>query len=96
VRDYEELIALLKEKRQALVSHAVTRGLSELVSPDDPDFGEWARPVAFKGSCVEWLGEIPEGWKVLKLKRLSPKSLHNIFQTKGCLIFMVVMFLRGI
>lgn len=31
IKDYEELIALLKEKRQALISHAVTRGLSELV-----------------------------------------------------------------
>ncbi len=68
VRDYEELVSLLKEKRQALVSHAVTRGLSELVSPDDPDFGEWARSVAFKDSGVEWLGEIPEGWEVKSVK----------------------------
>lgn len=70
VRDYEELVSLLKEKRQALVSHAVTRGLSELVSPDDPDFGEWAQLVAFKDSGVEWLGEIPEGWEVKRLKYL--------------------------
>ncbi|HRW25399.1 MAG TPA: restriction endonuclease subunit S [Spirochaetia bacterium] len=62
VKDYEELIELLKEKRQALISHAVTRGLSELVSPDDPEFGEWAKPVKFKDSGVEWIGEIPEGW----------------------------------
>lgn len=69
VKDYEELVALLREKRQALISHAVTRGLSELASPDDPDFGRWAaqncaRPVKFKDSGVEWLGEIPEGWAV--------------------------------
>lgn len=62
IKDYEELIELLKEKRQALISHAVTRGLSELVSPDDPEFGEWAKPVKFKDSGVEWIGEIPEGW----------------------------------
>ena len=70
VRNYEELIALLKEKRQTLVSHAVTRGLSELVSTDDPEFGEWARPVVFKDSGVEWLGEIPEGWDLKKLSFL--------------------------
>jgi type I restriction enzyme S subunit len=68
INDYVVLITLLQEKRQALISHAVTRGLSELVSLDDPDFGEWARPVKFKDSGVEWLGEIPEGWEVKKLK----------------------------
>lgn len=67
IKDYEELIALLQEKRQALISHAVTRGLSELVSPDDTDFGEWAKPVKFKDSGVKWLGEIPEGWEISKL-----------------------------
>jgi type I restriction enzyme S subunit len=69
VRDYVELVSLLKEKRQALVSHAVTRGLSELVGPDDTEFGEWARPIAFKNSGVEWLGEIPEGWEIYQLRR---------------------------
>lgn len=68
IKDYEDLIELLKEKRQALISHAVTRGLSELVSPDDPEFGEWAKPVKFKDSGVEWIGEIPEGWERIILK----------------------------
>jgi type I restriction enzyme S subunit len=67
INDYEELIGLLQEKRQTLISHAVTRGLSELVSPDDPDFGEWAKPVTFKDSGIEWIGEIPEGWEVPKV-----------------------------
>lgn len=75
VKDYEELIELLKEKRQALISHAVTRGLSELVSPDDPEFGEWAKPVTFKDSGVEWIGEIPEGWEVARLSYLA--SVEN-------------------
>lgn len=66
IKDYEELITLLQEKRQALISHAVTRGLSELVSPDDPEFGEWAKPVKFKDSGVEWLGEIPEEWEIIR------------------------------
>lgn len=68
IKDYEELIGLLKEKRHALISHAVTRGLSELVSADDPEFGGWAKPVKLKDSGVEWIGEIPEGWEVRRLK----------------------------
>jgi len=69
IKDYEDLIELLKEKRQALISRAVTRGLSELVGPDDPEFGEWAKPVKFKDSGVEWIGEIPEGWEAGALKK---------------------------
>jgi type I restriction enzyme S subunit len=53
----ERLIELLKEKRTALISHAVTKGLN----PDVP----------MKDSGVEWLGEIPEHWEVLLLKRIA-------------------------
>jgi type I restriction enzyme S subunit len=49
------LVELLQEKRTALVSHAVTKGL-------DPD-------VPVKDSGVEWLGEIPTHWKALPLRR---------------------------
>jgi type I restriction enzyme S subunit len=48
----QQLIKLLKEKRQAVISHAVTKGLN----PDAP----------MKDSGVEWLGEVPEHWKVGK------------------------------
>jgi len=48
------LIELLKEKRQALISHIVTKGL-------DPN-------VKMKDSKVAWLGEIPEHWELIKLK----------------------------
>jgi len=44
----EKLIELLKEKRQAVISHAVTKGLNT----DAP----------MKDSGVEWLGEVPEHW----------------------------------
>lgn len=47
-------IELLKEKRQAVISHAVTKG----INPNVP----------MKDSGVEWLGEIPEHWEVKKLK----------------------------
>jgi len=50
----EKLIELLKEKRQAVISHAVTKGLN-------PD-------VTMKDSGVEWLGEVPEHWTVSKFK----------------------------
>ena len=50
----EKLIELLREKRQAVISHAVTKGLN----PDAP----------MKDSGVEWLGEVPEHWEVSSLK----------------------------
>lgn len=50
----EKLIELLKEKRQAVISHAVTKGLN-------PN-------VAMKDSGVEWLGEVPEHWEVCKIQ----------------------------
>lgn len=53
----ERLIATLQEKRLALIAHAVTKGLN----PDTP----------MKESGVEWLGEVPSHWKILKLKRIA-------------------------
>ncbi len=50
----QQLIKLLKEKRQAVISHAVTKGLN----PDAP----------MKDSGVEWLGEVPEHWITPALK----------------------------
>ncbi|MBS9866701.1 restriction endonuclease subunit S [Vibrio alginolyticus] len=52
----EKLIELLKEKRQAVISHAVTKGLN----PDVP----------MKDSGVEWLGDVPEHWSVGRLKNV--------------------------
>ena len=50
----QQLIKLLKEKRQAVISHAVTKGLTPNTS--------------MKESGVEWLGEVPEHWKFSRLK----------------------------
>ncbi|MGM0858982.1 MAG: restriction endonuclease subunit S [Pseudomonadota bacterium] len=58
VEEQQRLIELLKEKRQAVISHAVTKGL-------DPD-------VPMKDSGVEWLGKVPEHWDVKPLMRLTP------------------------
>ena len=55
VEEQRRLIELLKEKRQAVISQAVTKGL-------DPN-------VPVKDSGVEWLGEVPAHWGVFALKR---------------------------
>jgi len=57
VAEQEKLIALLQEKRQAVISHAVTKGL-------DPN-------VPMKDSGVEWLGEVPGHWEPKRLKFLA-------------------------
>lgn len=49
IEKQQQLIELLKEKRQAVISHAVTKGLN----PDVP----------MKDSGVEWLGDVPKHWK---------------------------------
>lgn len=61
VAEQERLIALLKEKRQAVISHAVTKGL-------DPD-------APMKDSDIEWLGEIPAHWEVRTLKSLVERGV---------------------
>ena len=53
IRAKQKLIKLLEEQKQAIIHRAVTRGL-------DPN-------VRLKPSGVEWLGEVPEHWKVAKL-----------------------------
>jgi type I restriction enzyme, S subunit len=56
VAEQRRLIALLKEKRQAVISHAVTKGL-------DPT-------APLKDSGVEWLGQVPEHWSLHQIKRM--------------------------
>src|SRR5690554_7538090 len=50
----QQLIQLLKEKRQAVISHAVTKGLNT--------------NAPMRDSGVEWLGEVPEHWEVAPIK----------------------------
>lgn len=57
IEKQQQLIKLLKEKRQAVISHAVTKGLN----PNVP----------MKDSGVEWLGEVPAHWVFAKLKHLA-------------------------
>ena len=59
----EHLIELLQEKRTALISHAVTKGLN----PDAP----------MKDSGVEWLGGIPTGWNVIPIRALARQGADS-------------------
>lgn len=65
LKKQERLIELLQEKRTALISHAVTKGLN----PDAP----------MKDSGVEWLGEVPEHWKILPLARITSSRCDGPF-----------------
>ena len=56
IEKQQQLIQLLKEKRQAVISHAVTKGL-------DPN-------VPMKDSGVEWLGSVPEHWNITTVRNL--------------------------
>ncbi|MBS1769296.1 MAG: restriction endonuclease subunit S [Acidobacteria bacterium] len=71
VAEQRRLIELLKEKRQAVISHAVTRGLN----PNAPT----------KPSGIQWLGNIPEHWEILATKRffrliVEPAPNDNDFE----------------
>jgi len=55
----ERLIELLKEKRIALITQAVTKGL-------DPN-------VPMKDSGIEWLGEVPEHWEIKRIKHITTR-----------------------
>lgn len=83
IEKQQQLIELLKEKRQAVISHAVTKGLN----PDVP----------MKDSGVEWLGEVPAHWTVTRLgyhaikigSGKTPRGGSEIYLDEG------VLFLRS-
>jgi len=64
VEKKQQFIELLEERRSALISHAVTKGL-------DPD-------VPMKDSGIEWIGEIPEHWDVKRLKYVTDILFSNV------------------
>lgn len=61
IKEQQRLIELLKEKRQAVISLSVTKGLDSTVS--------------MKDSGVEWLGEVPAHWSVSPLKFLVDEKV---------------------
>jgi len=56
IKQKEQLIELLKERKQIVINDAVTKGVD--------------KTVTMKDSGVEWIGEIPEHWEIVKSKRL--------------------------
>jgi len=67
IEKQQQLIALLKEKRQAVISHAVTKGLN----PNAP----------MKNSGVEWLGDVPEHWNVAAIRRYLVEHRQGYYTT---------------
>jgi type I restriction enzyme S subunit len=67
IAEQRRLINLLKEKRQAVVSHAVTKGLN----PDAP----------MKDSEVDGVGEVPAHWEVKRLKHLVHSMVDTEHKT---------------
>ena len=73
----ERLLELYEEEKTAIINHAVTKGL-------DPN-------AELKDSGVEWLGEIPVGWEIKKLKYgvskvgsgVTPRGGASIYQLSG-------------
>jgi type I restriction enzyme S subunit len=79
----QQLLNLLAEKRSALITQAVTKGL-------DPS-------VPLKPSGVEWLGDIPAHWEVKRLKHLALKIGSGVTPTGGANVYgsQGVAFLRS-
>lgn len=70
----EQQIALLKERKQVIIQKAVTQGL-------DPN-------VPMKDSGVNWIGQIPEHWKILKLKNFLVLVKEKIESQKSKLVYL--------
>ena len=79
----EKMIAQLTEYKQAVITEAVTKGL-------DPN----AKLVP---SGIEWIGDVPEGWKVVKLSLLTSKIGSGSTPTGGASVYVNegVKFLRS-
>jgi type I restriction enzyme, S subunit len=79
----KKLIDLLKEKRTALINHVVTKGLNQKAN--------------MKDSGIEWIGEIPENWKINKLKHiLLPDNDGMKMGPFGSQLKLEMMTMKGI
>ena len=67
IRAKQKLIKLLEEQKQAIIHRAVARGL-------DPNVG-------LKPSGVEWLGDVPEHWRVIRLKFVATDIVDCLHAT---------------
>ena len=65
----EKMIEELKAYKQSVITEAVTKGLNS----NDP----------MKDSGIDWIGEIPEGWKVIQTKRIVRNHLQGYYDADG-------------
>lgn len=108
IAEQEKLLALLAEKRQATISHAVTRGLTNLPGADlNAAFGGGPKGegkdspshpiVPMKDSGVPWLGEVPEHWQVRSISSLSTKITNGfVGPTRDILVDEGVRYLQSL
>ncbi|WP_202802154.1 restriction endonuclease subunit S [Bradyrhizobium japonicum] len=83
VAEQQRLIELLKEKRQTVVSHAVTKGLD--------------RNARTKDSGVEWLREVPEHWECRSISSISTKITNGyVGPTRDILVDEGVRYLQSL
>lgn len=88
--DIDELVGLLNKQiadvrayRQSLITETVTQGLN--------------KDVPMKDSGIEWIGQIPKGWHLTKLKHLTSKIGSGITPTGGATIYQDsgILFIRS-
>lgn len=83
IAEQEKLLALLAEKRQAVISHAVTRGL-------DPN-------APMKDSGIPWLGEVPAQWEIRSISSLSTKITNGyVGPTRDVLVEEGIRYLQSL
>lgn len=68
IQQKEKLIELLKEKRQAVINEALTKGLNP--------------KAKMKDSEIEWLGEVPKDWRIVKLKHVVEMKSGNFISAE--------------
>jgi type I restriction enzyme, S subunit len=73
IRAKKKLIKLLEEQKQAIIHQAVTRGLDA--------------SVKLKPSGIEWLGEVPEHWKIVSLRYLATKFGSGVTPRGGATVY---------
>jgi type I restriction enzyme S subunit len=86
IKSKNELLKLLSEKRQSLITQAVTKGLNP--------------KAKLKNSGFDWLGEVPIHWKIIRLKYLGNISYGLSqppeYQTEGLRLLRATNIFRGI
>ncbi|MCC6762169.1 MAG: restriction endonuclease subunit S [Chitinophagaceae bacterium] len=83
IQQKERLIELLKEKRQAVINEAVTKGL---------DFN-----ARMKDTGIEWLGEVPKQWNLVQIRHLNTKVGSGVTPKGGAEVYTEegVIFIRS-